>query len=81
MDISDIEVRLAHRRQRDRIAAGTAQIIHADAADLPLPTEASTAINCIGAFPAFDDPVSALTDMHRALAPGGRAVVCLEMRG
>lgn len=81
VDISDIEVRLAHRRLRDRIAAGTAQIIHADAADLPLPAEAFTAVNCVGAFLAFDDPAPALAEMHRVLARGGRAVVCLEMHG
>lgn len=81
VDISDIEVRLAQRRLRDRIAAGTAQVIHADAADLPLPDEAFTAINCVGAFLALDDPAPALAEMHRLLAPGGRAVVCLEMHG
>ena len=81
VDISDIEVRLAHRRLRSRIAAGTAKVIHADAADLPLPDEAFTAINCVGAFLAFDDPAPALAEMHRVLTPGGRAVVCLEMHG
>jgi ubiquinone/menaquinone biosynthesis C-methylase UbiE len=81
VDVSDIEVWLARRRLRDRIAAGTAQVIHGDAADLPLPDEAFTAVNCVGAFLAFDDPARALTEMHRVLAPGGRAVVCLEMHG
>ena len=81
VDISDIEVRLARRRLRDRIAAGTAQVIHVDAADLPLPDRAFTAINCVGAFLAFNDPAPALAEMHRVLAPGGRAVVCLEMHG
>lgn len=81
VDVSDIEVRLARRRLRDRIAAGTAQVIHGDAADLPLPDNAFTAVNCVGAFLAFEDPARALKEMHRVLAPGGRAVVCLEMHG
>jgi ubiquinone/menaquinone biosynthesis C-methylase UbiE len=81
VDVSDIEVRLARRRLRDRIEAGTAQVVHGDAADVPLPDNAFTAVNCVGAFLAFEDPARALTEMHRVLAPGGRTVVCLEMHG
>ena len=75
MDLSDIEVRLARRRLRDRVTAGAAQLIQVGAADLPLPEDAFTAVNCVGAFLAFDDPAQALAEVHRVLAPGGRAVV------
>ena len=78
LDVSDIEVRMARRKLRRRIAAGTARIIHGDATDLPLPDGEFTAVNCVGAFLAFDDPARALSEMHRVLAPGGRAAVCLE---
>lgn len=79
VDLSDIEVRLARRKLRDRITAGTAEIVQGDATALPLPDETFTAVNCVGAFLAFDDPARALAEMHRVLRSGGRAVVCLEM--
>lgn len=79
VDVSDIEVRRARRRLRDRIAAGTARVVQGDAADLPLPDASFTAVNCVGSFLAFDDPGRALAEMHRVLVPGGRAVVLLEM--
>jgi ubiquinone/menaquinone biosynthesis C-methylase UbiE len=78
VDLSGIEVRLARRRLHDRIAAGTARIIQGDAANLPLRDSQFTAVNCVGAFLAFDEPGRPLAEMHRVLAPGGRAVVCLE---
>lgn len=81
LDLSDIEVRLARRKLRDRIAAGTADVIRGDVAALPLPDEQFTAVNCVGSFLAFDDPGTALAEMHRVLRPGGRVVVCLEQHG
>jgi ubiquinone/menaquinone biosynthesis C-methylase UbiE len=81
LDLSDIEVRLARRKLRDRIAAGTATVVHGDAAALPLPDDQFTAVNCVGSFLAFDNPGRALAEMHRVLRPGGRAVICLEQHG
>lgn len=79
LDISDIEVRLARRRLRKRIAAGTAEVVLGDAADLPFDDDRFTAVSCTGSFVTFPDPSRALTEMHRVLAPGGRAVVSFEM--
>lgn len=79
LDLSDIEVRLARRKLHERIEAGTADVVLGDAAAMPLPDRQFTAVNCVGAFLAFDEPSQALAEMHRVLLPGGRAVVSIEM--
>ena len=75
LDLSDIQVRLAQRRLADRTAAGTAEIVRGDAADLPWADESFSAATCMGSLEYFPDPVDALREMWRVLRPGGRIVV------
>ena len=79
LDISGIEVRLARRRLRRRIAADTAEVVRGNAEDLPFDDGRFTALSCIGSFVAFPDPKAALAEMRRVLSPVGRAVVSFEM--
>jgi ubiquinone/menaquinone biosynthesis C-methylase UbiE len=81
VDVSDIQVRLARRKLRHRIDAGTAKVLLGDAAALPLAQDEFTAVNCVGSFLAFEEPARALAEMCRVLRPGGRAVILLEMHG
>ncbi len=47
----------------------------ADAAELPFPDGAFDVVICEQAIQFFSDPVAALTEMRRVMAPGGRAAV------
>jgi len=78
LDISELGIRLASRKHADRLAAGTAEFVCGDAAELPWPDDRFTAIACMGGLPAFARPEEALTQMHRVLSPTGRAVVSIE---
>jgi SAM-dependent methyltransferase len=75
VDLSDVQIALAHRRLRDRIAAGTAEIVQGDAGSLPWPDASFTVVTCMGSFEAFSDPPKVLAEMFRVLRPGGRAVL------
>lgn len=73
-------VRQARRRNRAAIGRGRVSIHHADAARLPFAdahfTKAAT-VNSLQFWPA---PAAGLQDLHRVLAPGGRAAVVLMAR-
>jgi ubiquinone/menaquinone biosynthesis C-methylase UbiE len=75
LDLSDIQVELARRRLRDRIQAGTAEIVQGDATALPWGDGTFTAVACVGSLDYFADPAEALREMNRVLRPGGRIVV------
>jgi SAM-dependent methyltransferase len=77
LDASGIPVGMAQRRLADRIAAGTAEIVLGDAMALPWPDDRFSVVTAYACPELVTDPLKALSEMHRVLRPGGRALLTL----
>ena len=75
IDLSDIQVGMARKRLDQRIAAGTAEIVHGDAAALPWPDASFTVVTCMSVFEALPDPAGVVEEVFRVLRADGRAVL------
>jgi ubiquinone/menaquinone biosynthesis C-methylase UbiE len=78
LDLSDVQIKIAKRRLRGRIAAGTAEIVQGDASQLPWDENRFSVATTMGSFIGFPRPLESLKEMHRVLRPGGKAVVSIE---
>ncbi len=74
IDASELQIEMARKRLAERIAAGTAEIVLGDAADLPWEDSRFGVVTSLDAMKFTSDPGGALAEMHRVLRPGGRAV-------
>lgn len=80
IDLSGMQIDLAHRTLADRIAAGTAEILQGDPSVLPWPDGSFTVVTSMESFEAFPDPGQVLAEVYRVLRPGGRAVMNIGER-
>ena len=78
IDLSQVQTRIAKRRLKDRIAAGTAQIVQGDASRLPWDDDRFSVATSMGSFIGFPKPLETLKEVHRVLHPGGKAVISIE---
>jgi SAM-dependent methyltransferase len=78
LDASQIQVGLARRRLADRLAAGTAEVVHGDAAALPWQDGTFSVVTSVNCLKFLADPDQGLREMARVLRPGGRALVVIE---
>ena len=73
LDISRTFVDLARRNAAD--ARVSVDFQHGNAAEMPFAPESFDFVFCRAAFKNFAEPVRALQEMYRVLAPGGRALI------
>jgi ubiquinone/menaquinone biosynthesis C-methylase UbiE len=79
LDHSELMVKLATRKHRDRIKAGTAVFVQGEASQLPWQDKKFSVATTMGSIIVFPKPLEALKEMYRVLRPGGRAVVSIEV--
>ena len=75
IDHSADMVRTARELNRESIAAGRLEIRQGDAASLPFPSGRFTCAVMTGVFGFLQDPVAALSEIVRVLAPAGQLVL------
>ena len=78
LDISELAVKLAAKKNKDRIATGTAEFVQGEASELPWEDNKFSVATAMGSFPGFPKPIESLKEMYRVLRPGGRVVVSIE---
>ena len=78
LDLSELMVDMATKKNKERVEAGTAEFVHCEASQLPWKDNRFSAATTMGSIIAFPKPLEALKEMHRVLRPGGRAVVSIE---
>ena len=78
LDLSEVMIKIATRKNRKRIQAGTAEFVQGDASELPWEDNKFSVITSIGSFVAFPKPVESLKEMYRVPRPSGRSVVSIE---
>ena len=79
LDLSELMVKLATKKNKDRVAAGTAEFVLGEASQLPWEDNRFRVATTMGSFIAFPEPPESLKQMYRVLRPGGRAVISIEL--
>jgi ubiquinone/menaquinone biosynthesis C-methylase UbiE len=78
LDVSELAVKLATKKNKDRVKAGTAEFLCGEASQLPWGDSRFSAATCMGAFPWLSKPSDALKEIYRVLRSTGRVVISIE---
>jgi ubiquinone/menaquinone biosynthesis C-methylase UbiE len=78
LDLSEVMIKIANRKNRKRIQAGTAEFVQGDASELPWRDNRFSVTTSMGSFMAFPKPLESIKEMYRVLHPGGRVVFSIE---
>ena len=78
LDLSELAVELAIRKNKERVAAGTAEFVQGEASQFPWEDGKFSAATSMGSFPGFPKPLDSLKEIHRVLRHSGRAVISIE---
>ena len=78
LDLSELAVKMATKKHRARIKAGTAEFVQGEASQLPWEDNRFSVVTTMGSFIVFPKPLESLKEMYRVLRPGGRVVVSIE---
>ena len=80
VDHSEEMVGVAREENRDAIAAGRLEVVHAGDERIPFPDSVFTCAAMTGVFAFLPDPVSTMVEIRRVLVPGGRLAVFTSSR-
>ena len=78
LDLSELCIKLATKKNKERIVAGSAEFAQGEAMQLPWEDNKFSVATSMGSFMMFTKPLESLKEMYRILRPGGRVVVGIE---
>jgi ubiquinone/menaquinone biosynthesis C-methylase UbiE len=78
VDLANLSVELATRKNKSRVAAGTAEFARCDVVNLPCEDNKFSVVTSMGSFIGFPQPLESLKEMYRVLRHGGRVIISIE---
>lgn len=80
VDVSNVMLRQARRRNRWAVRAGRVDLRAGCATRLPFPDATFDAVCSVNSLPFWPSSLDGLRELRRVLRPGGRAVIALRRR-